>query len=274
MTAPTRTAGSAAAPAIAAPRAAAGCPLDMNRRLLAGFLDRLEAEASFGAIHGCFDLTTLRTLAEDYLSETGVAAVAPQDCLRLHDTVLWEDRRNRPFERLLTRRFSALLPERAGDEGGPAAEAPLSRRLIPGLMAALGKMVGAETLDRAGQETERLLARHRESRLGLVDWPALAAEPAAQRVADDVLVIAARHIRPVPRRLEWLTMVINSHLGPVLREDHDPAWRCTPDRAGHLLAALYAPLRRADRAALAHRHGEEAVTALDAVLEELARLPG
>lgn len=232
----------AAAPPSAAPARERACPLDMNRRLLMGFLDRLQAEAAFGPAEGCFDLGRLREMADAYLAEAGEASAAPADCLKLHDAVLWEDRRHRPFERLLARRFSHLLPKRVGDEGGPAPDAPLSRRLIPGLMAALSKMVGPAMLDDATRRTAVLLARHREARLGLVDWPQLTAEPEADAVLCEVLMAAARHFQDVDRRVEWLTQVVNSHLPAPLPEDHDPAWRCDAGRVRLLLRALYGPL--------------------------------
>lgn len=249
------------------------CPLDMNRRLLNGFLDRLQAEACFSPTDGCFDLQRLRDLADAYLAETTIAAQAPGECLRLHDAVLWEDRRHKPFERLMARRFSSMLPKRAGDEGGPAPEARLSRRLIPGLMTALAMMVGRETMEEAGARAARQLARHREAKLGLVDWPALESEAETRVLVSDVLVRCAGHFQPFGRRLEWLTMVINSQLPPPLPEDHDPAWRCTPERARLLLGALYAPLRTdlaADAGAtLTARHGEAAVADLTRLLDAL-----
>lgn len=268
----------AAPPTVTSARTGA-CPLDMNRRLLMGFLDRLQAEASFGPAAGCFDLIRLRDLAEEYLTEgTHPSVSAPSECLKLHDAVLWEDRRNRPFERLLARRFSHLLPKRIGDEGDPAPGAPLSRRLIPGLVAALSKMAGQAMLDEASLCIEALLTRHRESRLGLVDWPQLAAEPEVEAVLCDILLTAAHHFQNVDRRVNWLTQVINSHLPAPLPEDHDPAWRCDPARTRLLLRALYAPLAerlrdKTEAALLRRTFGEVAVaetTLLIAALEASA----
>lgn len=221
-----------------------GCPLSMNRRLLTAFLDHLQVEACGGPDDGCFDMDRLRRLAEEFMAETPVARHAPADCLRLHDAMLWEDRRHRAFERLLTRRFSHLFPKRFGDDGTMAQAAPLSRRLIPGFMTALTMMVGVEAMERCGRNAAALLARHREERLGLVEWPELAAVDAARLLVDELLIACARHFSPFARRRDWLCLVVNNHLPPPLPEDHDPAWRCTPDRAEAMLRALYAPLAR------------------------------
>ncbi|WP_404379732.1 hypothetical protein [Caenispirillum salinarum] len=268
-------------PAVTAPATPArerSCPLDMNRRLLMGFIDRLREDGHLASAPIYLPGEDyLRELAEAYLADVGPAAgAAPSECLRLHDAVLWEDRRHRPFERLLTRRFSHLLPKRAGDEGGPAPDAVLSRRAIPGLMAALSKMVGPATLEDAARRTEALLTRHREDRLGLVDWPQLTAQPEAEAVLCEVLMAAARHFQDVGRRLDWLTEVINGHLPPPLPEDHDPAWRCDAGRTRLLLRALYEPLteRLSDPAAtgvLRRRFGDVAVTDAARLLAALER---
>lgn len=162
-------------------------------------------------------------------------------------------------------RFSHLLPKRVGDEGSPSPDAPLSRRLIPGLMAALAKMVGPETLDDVTRRTSMLLDRHREARLGLVNWTQLAAEPEADVLLSEVLMAAARHFQDIDRRVAWLVQVINSHLAVPLPEDRDPAWRCDAHRARLLLRALYAPLKPRlcepeARAILRRRHGDPAVS--------------
>lgn len=246
------------------------CPISMNRRLLTAFLDHLQTEACGGPDDGCFDMDRLRHLAEAFLAETIIAARAPADCLRLHDTVLWEDRRHRAFERLLTRRFSHLFPKRFGDEGTAGGAAILSRRLIPGFMAALTMMVGTETMERCGRAAASLLVRHREDRLGLVDWGDLAASDPARVLVTDLLVACATHFQPYARRRDWLCLVINNHLTPALPEDRDPAWRCTPERADAMLRALYEPLRQAMTAdgglAFADRHGADDRQAVEALL--------
>lgn len=252
-----------------------GCPLSMNRRLLTAFLDHLQVEASGGPDDGCFDMGRLRRLAEGFLAETHVATPAPADCLRLHDTILWEDRRFRTFERLLTRRFSHLFPKRFGDDGTAAGSALLSRRLIPGFMTALTMMVGVETMERCSRDAAGLLARHREERLGLVEWSDLAASDAARTLVAEVLVACARHFRPYARRRDWLCLVINNHLTAPLREDRDPAWRCSPETVDAMLRALYEPFRLALASdgglALRERFAEADIAAVQDLLAAVAQ---
>ncbi|GAA0593683.1 hypothetical protein [Caenispirillum bisanense] len=249
------------------------CPLSMNRRLLTAFLDHLQVEACGGPDDGCFDIARLRSLAEDFLAATPVAARAPVECLRVHDAMLWEDRRHRAFERLLTRRFSHLFPKRMGDDGTAGAGASLSRRLIPGFMAALAMMVGPDTMNRCSREANRLLGRHREERLGLVDWLDLSQTDGARALVSEVLVAAAAHFEPFERRRDWLCLVVNNHLPPALPEDRDPAWRCTPAVADTMLRALYEPFRRELAAdgglALRDRFGDQAVASVTVLLEHV-----
>lgn len=208
-------------------------------------------------------LATLARLAGELAAEM---ADAPR--------AVFESQRHQAFERVLTRAFADLLPSRTGDDGRPHG-APLSRRLIRGLMKALTMMAGEDAMAERRLLASNLLTTHRARTAGRTDWTALARDPLMTRLVRATLMTAAEHFGAFERRVDWLCMVIDNHRPPAYEEDADPDWRCTPDVAITLLDALYADLsltlaQPGGEARLTAEHGEEAVLALRAVLGNIA----
>lgn len=209
-------------------------------------------------------LSTLARLAGELAAETATESPCRH-----------EGRRRLVLERALTRSFADLLPWRPGDNGRSGG-APLSRRLIPGLMKALTMMVGEDTMAERRDLAGHLLTDHRRGRAGdATERDTLARDPRMVQLIRDTLMTAAGHFVPFDRRLDWLCLVIDNNRPAHVAEDGDADWSCTRDRAVMLLDALYADLALAlaqpgGEARLAAEHGAEAVLALRALLGTLA----
>lgn len=218
-----------------------GCPLDMTRLLIMDFVRTLELEATRD---GRLPVARVRSLAEGFLDDYRKVSHAPvEHCLTLHEALRWDERRRHPFERLLTRRFAHLLPKREGDEGVREG-AVLSRRLIPGFMVAVTKMIGIDHYaDCEARIREAVDAAKAESPAP-VDWTRLANRPEVRAQIDQALADMAPYFVDLEKRLDWLVSVINGHLGPPPPEDGDHVWVMDEQSALLLTQALYADTRK------------------------------
>lgn len=217
-----------------------GCPLDMSRVLIMDFVHTLEIEA---ARDGQIEVARLRQMAEAFLGRHRIGAKPPEHCLRLHRALMWDERRRHPFERLMIKRFAHMLPKRSGDDG-TCGEAVLSRRMIPGFMVAVVKMIGVEHYDTAEREAQRLIDLHHAGGEYPLDWDALAKDPPLADLVDRALVAMAPHFQDFTHRAEWLTELVNGHLAPPPPEDGRRLWIMKSWMVAPLLAALYTDLRR------------------------------
>lgn len=227
------------------------------------FLSRAAAAAATEGDGATVSLATLARLAADLADEIGDGSA-----------VLFDTRRHLAFERVLARAFADLLPHRPGDDGRPHG-APLSRRVIRGLMKALTMMAGEEHMAERRLLAANLLTGHRARTGGNTDWDALARDPLMTRLVRATLMGAAEHFGDFDRRLDWLCLVIDNHRPPRYEEDAEPDWHCTPDRAVLLLDALYGDLcltlaQPGGEGRLSADYGGDAVAALRALLGNLA----
>lgn len=249
-----------------------GCPLDMTRLLIMDFVRTLELEATRD---GRLPVARVRALAEAFLEDYRKVSQTPIDhCLTLHEALRWDERRRHPFERLLIRRFAHLLPKREGDEGVREG-APLSRRLIPGFMVAVTKMIGIDHYTdceaRIGEAVDRMKAESPAP----VDWSHLSAQAEVVAQIDQALADMAPYFDNLGKRLDWLTAVVNGHLGPPPPEDGERLWVMDRDSALLLLRALYGDTRRRlrDTPQLLEAHiGAEGMRALRHLHADLNRL--
>lgn len=246
------------------------CPLDMSRILIMDFVSTLEHEA---ATQGSLDVATLRNTAEIFLQRLRASTQAPDNCLRMHQRMLWDERRRHPFERLVVLRFAHMLPKRAGDDG-VSQGARLSRRAIPGLAVAMTKMMGLDQY-RVFEENVREQMRHYKiEHPGPVDWDHVAAHPEFHGLVDQALLSMASYFTDLDKRIPWLLEVINSHLAPPPPEDGRALWVMDVQRGLLLLDALYRDLRRklaSDQRSLERLYGPCAVQSLATLDEALTK---
>ena len=235
---PAGPSASAAPPTADGPTA---CCRDVATTMIGHFVTRLEVEAAKSG--GCLDTAQIRALARRFVAaEQGrfrrFYQRAWDECGARREALARERLRHQSFDRLLMRRFAHLFPPRDQDDG---AEGVLSRRMIPGFALALDKMVGPERRAQAEQAARALLDRHPGPEGGC-DWAAAYADPAAQALVDEVLVLVAGVFDPVERRRAWLVELINAHLAPAAPGAPDRGWRLSEAGADRLLTALFAPL--------------------------------
>jgi hypothetical protein len=246
------------------------CPLDMSRILIMDFVSTLEHEA---ATQGSLDVGTLRNTAEIFLQRLRATTQAPDSCLRMHQRMLWDERRRHPFERLVVLRFSHLLPKRAGDDGVREG-ARLSRRAIPGLAVAMTKMMGLDQYRVFEEKVREQMRFYKIEHPGPVDWEHVAAHPEFHGLVDQALLSMASYFTDLDKRIPWLLEVINSHLAPPPPEDGRKLWVMDVQRGLLMLGALYGDLRRklnSDQRSLERLYGPCAVqslASLDAALTE------
>jgi hypothetical protein len=215
------------------------CPLDMSRILIMDFVSTLEHQA---ATQGSLDVGTLRDTAEGFLSRLRATTQAPDNCLKMHERMLWDERRRHAFERLVVLRFAHLLPKRSGDDGVRQG-AQLSRRAIPGLAVAMTKMMG---LDQYRSFEEKIRAQMQIYKLehpGPVNWDHVANHPEFHGLVDQALLVMTGYFTDLEKRVPWLIEVINSHLAPPPPEDGRTLWIMDGGKTLLMLGALYADLR-------------------------------
>ncbi len=218
-----------------------GCPLDMTRMLIMEFVRTLELEATRD---GRLPVARVRSLAEGFLTDyRRISDTHIDHCLLLHEALRWDERRHHPFERLLIRRFAHLLPKRQGDEGVRDG-AVLSRRLIPGFMVAVTKMIGLDHYDACEDAVRHAVEAMKADSPAPIDWTELAARPEIVALVDSALADMAPYFSDLHKRTEWLIAVVNGHLGAPPPEDGHRLWVMDEAKALVLVRALYADMRR------------------------------
>lgn len=249
------------------------CPGGETALALQAFVDFLSAHSHQ---HGtALTPESLPKLLAQF-QDSGLTGVPPS-CVRLHEQMAWDEQRRRPFERLLVKRFAHHFPRRAGDDGSPTA-ARLSRRVIPGFLLAVVKMVGGDSFAACEAATREHLNRYRQQSPGPLDWSAVAQLPPLRRLVDLALVAMAAHFSDFDKRLSWLIEIVNSHLPPPLPEESEALrgvfWSLTPPTAVLLLSALYEDLERRtrqDALQLEHEVGHYGLTQVRRLHHHLAQ---
>ena len=239
--------------------------------MIAHFTTRLEVEAdrAGGALTGA----AIRAIAERFLAEEhGRFAAAFQrswdGCTGVRERRQWEAKRRRPFDRILTRKFSHLLPPRQGAAG---ADAVLSRRMLPGFHLAVDKIIGPALYQQCQRKSQAILYHYRRGS-GSIDWDAVHGDADARALADDVLTVVAHSFNEFEHRRGWFLDLVNGNLAAPAASTADALWRLTPHGFAELMRALFADLRSAlatSPDSLRRRYGDNTVTMLATFLRRL-----
>ncbi|MGE5504809.1 MAG: hypothetical protein ACM31L_10335 [Actinomycetota bacterium] len=232
---------------MAPPRTTA--PLPKACQAIAGtmighFITRLEVEA--GKAGGALSAERIRELAQHWLEHEQARFAATyqrswDDCTRERETRSWEASRRHPFDRILMKRFAHLFPARSGDDGGTGT---LSRRMIPGFDVAIDKMIGPTLYEQCQKKSQAIIDRHALPQGGM-DWEAIYADPEANALANDVLVVMAHYFADFDKRRAWFMALVNSHLGPALPGAPDEYWQFGESAFSALMHALFGDLQAA-----------------------------
>jgi len=180
---------------------------------------------------------------------------------------LWDRGRKRPFERALVQRFAHLFPPMERIEDPRAA----SRRVLPGLMASIGRLVGEAHLEERDTLGRVVFKTVKDDRGIAFRWQDFYDDEQTRLMIDDTLVMLAQAFGdPVPR-MEWLVFQINAQLAPPEPYAFEgPAvehWSVGEPALAEILRALYHGLAVElagddGRRRIARRYGDEAVAPL------------
>lgn len=226
--------------------------------MIGHFTTRLEVEARKSG--GSLTAEEIREIAGYFLSEEAARFTSTfdrsyDDCSQSRAALHWDSVRRNPFERILTKKLAHLL------------EGPLSRRMLPGLMLAVDKMIGPELREQCERKAQAMMDRHRDAETGLCHWEALYASAEAKALANDVLVVMAHYFDPFEKRRDWFLSLVNSNLSaPTAPDDR---WTLTDHGFRELMQALFTDLRTQlakRQAQLRKRYGEPTVAALEGFL--------
>ncbi len=178
-----------------------------------------------------------------------------------YTALMWEQVRNRPFDRILAKRFAHLFPARVGDDGSREGSL-LSRRMLPGFTEAVTKMIGPDLYDQCQHKAQAVVEAHRRGD-ETIDWEAIYADATGKALVSDVLVVMAHYFSAFRKRRDWFITVVNMNLAPARPGTADAAWELGERGFHALMVALFHDLaddlRRGNGRALKQRYGPQTV---------------
>lgn len=192
------------------------------------------------------------------------------DCGAIFESEGRGEDRKAPFQRLMVWPFAHLLPEH-GDRDG--AGGTLSRRIIPGYMAALEDLVGPVFFGRQQERTRELVRAARNARGGAFRWEDVHADRHSHDIVDDVLVRLAAEFADFEQQRDWFIGLVNDAM-PLPTNGSGHAVALDDDGFAMLMRALFSRLARTlskpdGEARIIERHGPTAVRNIRALLAEL-----
>ncbi len=183
-------------------------------------------------------------------------------CQRLWEAAQWQKARRSPFDRILVKRFSHLFPPRSGDDG-QANNGNVSRRIIPGFIAAITKMIGPQLYEQCHKKCLAVLDRHQDESTTLPDWQAAYTDPDIRQLTNDILMVVAHYFSHFSKRRDWFLMIVNSNLAPAESDfDAEKNWQLTPPVFKEIMLALFEELRTAvnhDSSRMRQAYGDDTV---------------
>ena len=199
-----------------------------------------------------------------------ICQAAWDDCGAIFESEGRGEDRKAPFLRLMVAPFAHLLPEH-GNRDGPGGI--LSRRIIPGYMAALEDIVGPVFFGRQQERSRDLVRATRTARGGAFRWEDVCEDRHSQDIVDDTLVHLAGEFGDFDQQRDWFIGLVNDAM-PLPTNGSGHAVALDDSGFSLLMTALYANLAQAigtpdDEARLLERHGAAAMDKVRALLTEL-----
>lgn len=199
-----------------------------------------------------------------------ICRAAWQECERLFESEARKEDRKAPFERLMVWPFAHLLPAGGGRDGDGET---VSRRIIPGYMAAIEDMVGPVAFGRQQERCRELVQGIRNKRGGAFVWQDVYSDPMARVIVDDVLVTLALEFQEFDEQRDWFIGLVNDAM-PLPTNGSGHATAMDDESFAAIMRALYADLARQletddGDAMIAARFSRTAVDRVLAFLEEL-----
>ena len=199
-----------------------------------------------------------------------ICRAAWDDCGQIFESEARVEDRKAPFQRLMVWPFAHLLPEKGGRDG---AEGTISRRIIPGYMAAIEDMVGPMLVGRHQERSRELVRATRNARGGAFRWEDVYEDRHSRDIVDDVLVHLAGEFAEFEEQRDWFIGLVNDAM-PLPTNGSGHSIALDDEGFATIMRALYAHLARAlgtreGEARLLERHGAPAIKQVLALLDEL-----
>jgi len=228
--------------------------------------DRIDARINHEK--GALSTEGVRTVMEDLhgLEDTELLYIINEGWAQLCYAVeeaQWRDERRHPLERLIISHFAPMLAPRGS---APLPGGNLSRRAIPGFLAALHQMIGKELLNDY-EERCREIVDEIQSRAGdRFEWQMVYNDDNANILAQDIIVYIAQYFRDIPKRRVWMIDIFARNM-PAPQDEAERAWRFGNEEFHLLVGGLYAEifmmLKNADDLSdLRTRYGDDRLSAL------------
>jgi hypothetical protein len=238
--------------------------------IMARDLQERAAEAD-GALDGDAVAASLAGMKDPKSPVMGaICRAAWQECERLFESEARKEDRKAPFERLMVWPFAHLLPAGGSRDGG---EETISRRIIPGFMAAIEDMVGPVVFGRQQERCRELVQGIRNKRGGAFTWDDVYADTMARVIVDDILVGLAMEFQEFEEQRDWFIGLVNDAM-PLPTNGSGHATALDDEGFAAIMRALYDDLARRletedGDAMIAARSSRPAVDRVLAFLEEL-----
>lgn len=250
-------------------RATIQCCADISAVMIGHLAEHLAAKAAENG--GQLSAEALQAEIRRFLDEGQLDHQADyyrsyDSCTKERELRQGQNLRRHPFDRIVTKRFAHLFLAAGG-----GARPVLSRRMLPGYMVALDRIVGPAVYEQCQRKSQDLMDRYRVGNGG-ADWERVFADPDGDALANDVLVLIAHFFGQFERRRDWFIATVNERLGPANAGAWDETWLMDHASFAEMVRALFADLDKLLTAfpdTFLSRYGEHSA---DAVRELLAAI--
>jgi len=193
----------------------------------------------------------IEVLAKDFAKEHKTHLVNYLgDSINTH--LEWRERdlcskmRQRPFDRLLVKRFSKWFPKHGALVAGETEL--FSRRMLPGLLKSLEMMAGAEQQKVMEKAVSAYWDEIEFQKAEMADWSDLYRHVKANEAIDTYLAHISLSFKGFDDRLDWFIRSINNGLGQSDKYAFEGegvwVWILSEKGALKLLRTLYSPISR------------------------------
>lgn len=195
-----------------------------------------------------------------------VCRAAWEECGLVYDSEGRGDDRKAAFERLMVWPFAHLLPEGGQRDGGVRT---ISRRVIPGYLAAVEDMIGPLLYGRHQERCRELVRTTRRTRGGAFRWDDVYGDPTSQTIVNDVAMRLVEEFDDFEAQRDWFIGLVNDAM-PLPTNGYGHTVALDDEGFTAIMTALFRDLMRRlqsarERAALVERYSALAVKRLEAI---------
>lgn len=171
---------------------------------------------------------------------SAICLAAWDDCGAIFEIEGRGEDRKAPFHRLLVWPFDYLLPEQGNRDGGAGT---ISRRVIPGYLAAVEDLVGPVLFGRQQERCHELVRSTRAAKGGAFRWEDVYTDRLSQIIIDDMAVHLATEFEDFDAQRDWFIGLVNDAMPlPTNGSGHTVA--LDDDGFKTIMQALFAHLAR------------------------------